>query len=262
MIRVINKAEGKAEIYISGNIIDDADGMWLKRIAADNEGNISGYVWPEDIRKQLDEIDDNADLAVYINSNGGSIPAGVAIANIIARHKGHTKAVVEGWCCSIATQIFFSADEREIPENAYLMIHKPMTAAYGNADDLRKAIDMLDTIQQGLEKAYIKAAKEGTTPQQISEMVDAETWLTGVEAANYFDITLLKSDQTAACASGRAWNAKQFRNMPDCLKAQIKTMERDPGTVHDSIKEKGSKKENDHSKEKAAIALALANASI
>ena len=178
---------------------------------------------------------------------------------MIARHKGHTKAVVDGWCCSIATQIFFSADEREMSENAYLMIHKPMTAAYGNADDLRKAIDVLDTIQRGLEKAYIKAAKEGTTPQQISEMVDAETWLTGVEAADYFNITLLKSDQTAACASGRAWNDKLFHNMPDCLKSQIKTMERDPGTVHDSIK---NNKENNYGKEKVAIALALANASI
>jgi hypothetical protein len=51
--------------------------------------------------------------------------------------------------------------------------------------------------------------------------------------------------------------------MPDCLKSQIKAMERDPGIpVHDSIKEKEPKKENEHSKEKVAIALALANASI
>lgn len=263
MIRVINKAEGEAELYISGDIIDDADSGWLKWLMADDDGNVSGYVWPEDIKKQLDDIDDDADLTVYINSDGGSVPAGVAVANMIARHKGHTKAVVDGWCCSIATQIFFSADEREMPANAYLMIHKPMTAAYGNADDLRKAIDVLDTIQNGLEKAYIKAAKEGTTPQQITEMVDAETWLTGADAAQLFDINLLESDQTAACASGRAWNVNLFHNMPDCLKSQIKTMERDPGIpVHDSIKEKESKKENEHSKEKAAIALALANASI
>lgn len=262
MIRVINKAEGEAELYISGDIIDDADSAWLKWWAADEDGNISGYVWPEDIKKQLDEIDDDADLTVYINSDGGSVPAGVAVANMIARHRGHTKAVVDGWCCSIATQIFFSADEREMPENAYLMIHKPMTAAYGNADDLRKAIDVLDTIQQGLEKAYIKAAKEGTTPEQITEMVDAETWLTGADAAQFFDIKLLVPDQAAACASGRAWNDERFHNMPDCLKAQIKTMERNPGIpVQDSIKE-NEPKENNHSKEKAAIALALANASI
>ena len=257
------KSESEAEIYISGDIIDDAESAWMKMWLADDDGSVSGYVWPDDIKKQLDDIDDDADLTVYINSDGGSVPAGVAVANMIARHKGHTKAIVGGWCCSIATQIFFSADERAMPENAYLMIHKPMTAAYGNADDLQKAIDMLNVIQEGLEKAYIKAAKEGTTPQQISEMVDAETWLTGVEAADYFDITLLKSDQTAACASGRAWNDERFHNMPDCLKSQIKTMERDPGIpVHDSIKPKDPKKENEHSKEKAAIALALANASI
>ena len=169
MIRVENSAD-KAEIYISGDIIDDDEGT----IGRDGDA----YQWPSDIKKQLDDVK-GKDLTVYINSSGGSVPAGVAIANMIKRHDGHTTAVVDGWCCSIATQIFFAADDRQIPKNAYLMIHKPATGIVGNADDLEKAITFLNTIQEGMETVYNDAANDDVTPETIHDMVNNETWLTG-----------------------------------------------------------------------------------
>mgnify|MGYP000098001173 CR=1 FL=1 len=83
MIRVKNSAEG-AEISISGNIVDDQEGNnieWWR-----GEGNTGGYEWPSNIKKQLDAIDDEQPLTIYINSDGGSVAAGVAIANMVARH--------------------------------------------------------------------------------------------------------------------------------------------------------------------------------
>lgn len=102
MIRIKNDAKS-AEVYISGDIIDDVDGEEIK---AWYGNDASGYKWPDSVKRDLDAIDDDAPLTIYINSDGGSVPAGVAIANMIARHKGKTTAVVDGWCCSIATQIF------------------------------------------------------------------------------------------------------------------------------------------------------------
>lgn len=192
MIDIKNGVEG-AEIHINGDIIDDQDGRLLTAV-----GLNEGFQWPAEIRKQLDEIDGNKPLTVYINSDGGSVNAGVAIANMIARHKGPTTAIVEGWACSVATEIFFAAQKRQIPANAYLMIHKPSCIAQGNADDLLQAAAFLDTIQEGLEATYRNAKRQNVADEDIHQMVNEATWLTGEETAKYFKVDVLRPSQTAA----------------------------------------------------------------
>ena len=86
MIDIRNSAEG-AELHINGDIIDDMDGEFVKAWGIE-----SGFDWPENIRKQLEQIDTNMPLTVYINSDGGSVQAGVAIANMIANHKGRRRS--------------------------------------------------------------------------------------------------------------------------------------------------------------------------
>ena len=211
MIRVENSSDN-AEIYISGDIIDDDEGTIVSWW-----GDGDAYQWPSDIKKQLDDVK-GKDLTVYINSSGGSVPAGVAIANMIKRHDGHTTAVVDGWCCSIATQIFFAADDRQIPKNAYLMIHKPATGIVGNADDLEKAITFLNTIQEGMETVYNDAANDDVTPETIHDMVNNETWLTGEQAKQYFNVTVLDSTQTVA----KAGKSENMKNIPDAIIAAWK----------------------------------------
>lgn len=195
MIKVKNGAD-MGEIYLYGDIIDDANGAFLE-----SWGEGDGFQWPAEIRAQLDALKGKP-LTIYINSDGGEVAAGVAIANMIARHDAPTRAVVDGWCCSIATQAFFASDSREMPENAYLMIHKPWTAVRGDADDLLRAAEFLDTLQKGLETTYNKAARDGVTAEKVHEMTEAETWLTGAEAAALFDITLTEAAPVLNCYGG------------------------------------------------------------
>ena len=185
MLKVKNNADS-AELYIYGDIIDDL-----------NTDPMAGFEWPSDIKRQLDECKGKP-LTIYINSDGGSVPAGVAIANMIARHDAPTVAIVDGWCCSIATQIFFSADKRQMPSNAYLMIHKPSCMVYGTSDDMLKAAESLEVIQSGLEETYKKCALPDVTPEEIHTMVNDETWLTGKQAAEKFDIEITEPMQAVA----------------------------------------------------------------
>lgn len=198
MLKVKNSAD-KAELYIYGDIIDDVD-----------TESLEGFEWPADIKKQLDECKGKP-LTIYINSDGGSVPAGVAIANMIARHDAPTLAVVDGWCCSIATQIFFSADKRQMPSNAYLMIHKPSCIAYGTSDDMLKAAESLEVIQSGLEETYKKCALPETAAEEIHAMVNNETWFTGTQAAEKFDIEITEPLKAVA-KFGAAKN--KMRNIP------------------------------------------------
>ena len=189
MSLIVKNDDTHADIYINGSIIDD-------------EFATDGFEFPSNIRKQLDMCKGKK-LTVYINSYGGSVAAGLAMANMIARHDKATTAIVEGVCCSIATQIFFSAKHCKMPSNTYLMIHKPTSAAEGTADDMRNAADALDKIQAGLETTYQNKALEGVTPDQIHKMMNKETWLTGTEAASLFNIEVLNPVKAVNCCFSR-----------------------------------------------------------
>lgn len=252
-LRIKDLADKNAvEIYVTGEIVDNEEAAIMRWWNDDDEETTFSY--PAGLRKQLDAIDENADLTVYINSPGGSVFAGAAMADFLARHKGKTTAVVDGWCCSIATEIFFACQERKIPSNAYLMIHKPSMVASGNADELLKAAETLDTIQDGIEALYYKAALEGVTMEQIHDMVNSETWLTGADAAKYFDVEVLDAEKMAACANDA--NVK-FVNMPKDIKFKALKPEEPEEKVNDSAGSEREKAEKDK-KIKAYIRATLA----
>lgn len=178
MIRVKNEG-GRTGIYVSGDIVDDC---W--HFAKDfMPEDVSTY--PEDIRAILDGVTGPVD--VYISSGGGDLFAGMAISNMLARYEGPTKAIVDGLAASAASLIAFGCDEIEIPSNAYLMIHKPLVTVCGNADDLLEWATTLDSLQEGLVETYARHTK-GLGNDEINQMIDAETWLTGNKAAEYFNV--------------------------------------------------------------------------
>lgn len=194
MLKIMNQADGSAALYIYGTIIDDDEANGIKYWYESTDG----YQFPADLKRQLDSLK-GKELKIYINSDGGFVPAGLAMAHMIERHDGKTTAIVDGCCCSIATQIFFAADKCQIHENSYLMIHKPWSMAQGDANEMRKVAEILDTLQEGLETTYRKKALDTITAEKIHEMTEAETWLTGTEAKDIFDIELLDASPTMNC---------------------------------------------------------------
>ena len=237
MLKIKNKAESNAaEIYIKGKIIDNNDAN-IVQLFDDGEN----YAWPADLKKQLDELK-GKDLTVYINSPGGNVFAGVAMASFLKRHDGNTTAVVDGWCCSIATEIFFACQTRKIPANAYLMIHKPSAAVEGTSDDMLKAADTLDTIQKGIESVYQAAAREGVTAQDITDMVNVGTWLTGNEAATYFNVEVMQPLDVVACVKGET----PFQHTPENITLK---------DANDTVKNRADDKENKCERLKIDMAL-------
>ena len=251
-LKIKNQTDTSAEMYISGDIVGDDIGGTLEYFGDDG----TGYNWPNNIKQQLDAVS-GKDLTVYINSGGGDVFAGMAIANMIKRCKGETTAVVDGYCCSIATEIFFAADKCKMPKNAYLMVHKPSTCACGDANDLKKTIDMLDTIQQGIETTYNDAAKEGVSADKIHEMTENETWLTGEQAAEVFNIEVLDAVQAVAYAGD---TEKFFKNKPKNLHFMNEKQPPEPPKPTDNAAKIAA--ENKKKSQKAQIALALAKGSM
>ena len=103
--------------------------------------------------KELNALDVDA-ITVRINSMGGSVPDGIAIFNAMKRHKAQVTTVVDGMALSIASLIFMGGDQREMAENAVLMVHAPWTYAAGNAQQLRDMADQLDTWAGAMATSY------------------------------------------------------------------------------------------------------------
>jgi Protease subunit of ATP-dependent Clp proteases len=188
-ISVKNQTATSVDLYFYGDIVSEEWFVW---------GDEDQY--PDAIRNFLADHE-GKDINVYINSGGGSVFAGLAIYNILNRHalKNTVKVYVDGLAGSIASVIAFAGSEKpHIPSNAFLMVHNPWTRADGNAVDLRKIADDLEQIKVGLLNVYEAHLKDGVKIETISELMDAETWLNGTEAANYFDIEVEEAKEYAA----------------------------------------------------------------
>ena len=223
---VKNETEKSADLYFYGDIVSSWWDAWQDEDQ-----------YPDSIKNFLN-AQEGKDLNVYINSGGGSVFAGVAIYNMLKRHaqKNRVQVYVDGLAASIASVIAFAGSEPLImPENAFLMIHNPWAYCTGNAEDMRKMADDLDKIRVALTAIYKDHLKEGVTIEQIEQMMDAETWLSGEEAAEYFDISVAEAVPAAAAADGR-YLAKA-RNVPKSLTfADMEKQRREDAEKRDKVK--------------------------
>lgn len=189
-------------------------------INGDGELMIYGFVgdwWDEleakQVIDQLKALGDPDPLVVRINSPGGFVFEGMAIYNYLKQYKGKVVVKIDGLAASMASGIAMAADEIIMPENALMMIHNPWDVSIGDAEQLRKDADMLDTVKRALMSAY----REKTTldESEISTMMDAETWMTGAEAVEMgFADTLEESVDISAVAVN---DVSKFKHVPDYI---------------------------------------------
>ena len=126
---------------------------------------------------------------------------GIAIYNILKRYDAEIIVYVEGLAASIASVIAMAGDKIIIPANAMMMIHKPSSTTWGNADDMRKMADVLDGCQKVILNTYMQHVKEGISEDDINDLMNAETWKNGKEWEEYFDIEVSEKNLAAACDS-------------------------------------------------------------
>ncbi|WP_410199021.1 head maturation protease, ClpP-related [Burkholderia cenocepacia] len=130
---------------------------------------------------KLDEVASTAtSIVVAINSMGGDVFDAFAIYNALRRHTGKVTGRVDGVAASAASLILMACDTIEMPSNARLMIHNPNTVAAGEAEDLRKLADLLDSTSDSMLAAYVE--RSGRTAEEVRAIMDAETWLTAAQA--------------------------------------------------------------------------------
>jgi ATP-dependent protease ClpP protease subunit len=113
-------------------------------------------------------------LRVRINSPGGSVFEGIAIANALRSHPANVTVQVDGIAASIASVIAMAGDRIEMAPNTMLMIHDASGLCMGNAADMEEMAELLDLISDNIADAY--ASRAGGTRDEWRARMRAETW--------------------------------------------------------------------------------------
>ena len=129
------------------------------------------------------------DITLRINSVGGSVFDGLAIYNTLRSHRGYVNIKIEGLAASISTVIAMAGDNIEMSENGFFMIHNPFGQSAGEATDMRKTADLLDKIKSEIIEIYQK--KTDLTYDELSNMMDKETWLSSQEAIDFGFVNIM-----------------------------------------------------------------------
>lgn len=157
-------------------------------------------------------------INLHIHSPGGDVFDGIAIYNLLKNHPANVTVYIDGLAASMASVIAMAGNEIIMPENAMMMIHKPWGIQGGDAEDMRKYADLLDRVENTLIPAY--ASKTGKTPEELAEMLSAETWLNGKECVEQGFADKL-AEPLVAMASIKSRKLEDFEKMPNEIKNML-----------------------------------------
>ncbi|GAA3721740.1 Clp protease ClpP [Nonomuraea antimicrobica] len=165
-----------------------ADWYRIRNAAGDDDGPAEVYIYDEisywgvsaqDFIGELKAIT-ASEIRLRLNSPGGDVFDGIAIANLLRSHPANVTTWVDGLAASIASVIALAGDRVVMQPHSQMMIHNPWALCIGDADDMRDAAERLDRQSDNLAAVYTERA--GGDVQHWRSLMAAETWFTAAEA--------------------------------------------------------------------------------
>ena len=102
-----------------------------------DEQNIWGDgITPSAFRDELEA--EEGDVTVWINSPGGNVFCGAEIYNMLCDYKGKVTVKIDAIAASAASVIAMAGDRVLISPVGMMVLHDPMTVAFGNTRDMER----------------------------------------------------------------------------------------------------------------------------
>ena len=148
-------------------------------------------------------------VTVWLNSPGGDCIAASQIYTMLMDYKDDVTVKIDGIAASAASVIAMAGTRVLMAPTALMMIHNPMTMAYGNQADMEKAIEMLDEVKESIMNAY--EIKTSLSRAKLSHLMDSETWMNANKAIElgFADDILKDSKKDAADITAYAFSGKE-----------------------------------------------------
>lgn len=148
-------------------------------------------------------------VTVWLNSPGGDCIAASQIYTMLMDYKDDVTIKIDGIAASAASVIAMAGTKVLMAPTALMMIHNPMTMAYGNHADMEKAIEMLDEVKESIINAY--EIRTGMSRAKLSHLMDSETWMNAGKAIElgFADDILTDTKKDAADIPAYAFSGKE-----------------------------------------------------
>lgn len=133
----------------------------------------------------LESENPEKDIAIYINSPGGSVSAGLAIYDTMQFIKPDISTICVGMAASMGALLLAGGakGKRYMLPNSRAMIHQPSGGTQGQATDISIQAREILILRERLNN--ILALHTGQTPEKIAADTERDTWMNAEAAVAY-----------------------------------------------------------------------------
>ena len=133
----------------------------------------------------LDTADPGKDISIYLNSPGGSVPAGLGIYDTMQYIGSDVATICTGMAASMAAVLLVAGEKgkRSALKHSRVMIHQPMGGMQGQASDMEINYKQIMLLRDELYQ--IISDHSGQSFERIMKDSDRDYWMTSAEALEY-----------------------------------------------------------------------------
>ena len=148
------------------------------------EGVIAEQSWFDDdvtpamFKEEL--FSGSSPITLHVNSPGGDCIAASQIYTMLMEYPFDVTVQIDGMAASAASVIAMAGTKVTMSPTSMIMVHNPFTAAMGDSDEMRKAIQLLDEVKESIINAY--QIKTGLSRTKLSHLMDSETGMNAKKA--------------------------------------------------------------------------------
>ena len=119
-------------------------------------------------------------ITLHVNSPGGDCIAASQIYTMLMEYPFDVTVQIDGMAASAASVIAMAGTKVCMSPTSMMMLHNPFTAAMGDSEEMRRAIQLLDEVKESIINAY--QIKTGLSRTKLSHLMDSETWMNAKKA--------------------------------------------------------------------------------
>lgn len=169
------KVQGN-EIFYNGDVTEENASVLIREINKTEKT----------LRKMAVDFDGfEPSIRLYINSDGGSVFAGLSAMNHIEKCRVPVTTIANGLCASAATFILMGGKTRCITKNAYVLIHQMTVGMWGDYkfSELTEEMDNNKKLMKMLRDMYTE--KTNIPEKKLDTMMKKDVMLSARKCIKY-----------------------------------------------------------------------------
>ena len=125
------------------------------------------------------------EIAIYINSPGGSVTSGMAIYDTMQFIRPKISTTVMGQAASMGSLLLCAGDKdmRFALPHASVMVHQPSGGYQGQVTDIMIHARNVEALKKRLNEIYVKHT--GRTYKEIEDALDRDNFMTAEQAVSF-----------------------------------------------------------------------------